>query len=378
MNRLLLWINPTEGIADFAVMENTLRELERKGIASIVVCTDRFKVDHLISPLTEIIAIKHSRLPFLSTLIQNRRIYKKILEISKVGFPDNIMVDWRCFPAYFRASRKIRKSDPSRLIFEDRSPPSGSSIKSKLQWRLYDWCWDRASKNADFANVLVPELERFVKERFPNLGDLEFIITPSGVDTDRFCPAENYDSHHELVRIVYHGALDKGRGLSRILQLKSELSNAGIKCKITIVGDGELSPFFRNISKNDDEFEFLGRLESSELPKVVAESDYGILPLPDALEWRVGSPLKVMEFAASGLKCLTTDVKGTLPFSEESWICRADRFSPIEEWKELVISDFSDPERVNGEKAEARKYAEEKMTWEAALSDLISLVGGLE
>ncbi len=374
MEKSLLWINPTEGIADFAVMENTLRELERKGVSSIVICSDRFKVDHLVSPLTEIVSIRHSKIPFLSTLIQNRRFYRAICEISKIGFPGNIMVDWRVFPAYYRASRKIKHKRGSKLILEDRSPPSGSSIKSKLQWKLYDWCWNKASKNVDFANVLVPELERFVKERFSNLGNLNFIITPSGVDTDRFRPAENSDSYPELVRIVYHGALDKGRGLSRILELKSELSEEGIRSKITIVGDGDLSPFFQNISKNDEEVVFLGRLESSELPKVVAESDYGILPLPDALEWRVGSPLKVMEFAASGLKCLTTDVKGTSPFSEESWICRADRFSPIEEWKEAVISDFSDSERVNREKVEARKYAEEKMTWEAALSDLISLV----
>ena len=374
MEKLLLWMNPTEGIADFAVMENTLRELERNEIGSIVICSDRFEVSHLFSPLTEIITVKHSSIPFLTSFIQNRRILRALTRLSDRGFPKFIMVDWRTFPAYNRGINKLHYLGKSKLIFEDRSPPAGNSIKSKLQWKLYDWCWKRGAKRADVANVLVPELERFVKERFPDIEDLDFIITPSGVDTDRFRPRENIEFNAEFPSFVYHGALDKGRGLTRILGLKEELENAGVRGKFTIVGDGDLADFFRRVSEDDPDIIFLGRLESSELPMVVANSDYGILPLPDALEWRVGSPLKVMEFAASGLKCLTTDVKGTLPFSGESWILRADKHSPIEEWRDLILSDLSEPERVSKERSEARKFSEERMTWGSALRDLLSFI----
>ena len=140
------------------------------------------------------------------------------------------------------------------------------------------------------------------------------------------------------------------------------------------MGDGELSKRFEILSNERVEFDFLGRLESGDLPRKVSENVYGILPLPDALEWNLGSPLKVMEFAASGLKCLTTDVDGTSPFEGQPWICRADKADPVESWFATIIDDQRNPEKVSSERIAARAYAEKNLTWESALKGLVKYI----
>ena len=71
---------------------------------------------------------------------------------------------------------------------------------------------------------------------------------------------------------------------------------------ITILGEGQERQFFQKSSERLSWLKFLGKLDFEYVPEIVAGNDFGILPLPDKLPWRVGSPLKIMEFASSGVE----------------------------------------------------------------------------
>lgn len=370
-----MWLDLTEGIGDEAVFVNTIKALEDHGINSILVNSGDVDFEIHRSRRTKILSFPRSKIPFLNTLISNYRASKILAKISVDEIPNFIMVNWKLLPGFLRARRKRRADfEKCEVIIEDRSPPVGKGIKTWLQWRFYDYSWKKSLDNTDGGNVLVPSLEEFVRDRYGIKDSFEFIHTPSGVDVNRFRPTGGESSFESGVKIVYHGALDSGRGLRRIMPLLEELEKRGVPSKATIVGDGPLSGEFQKISERNPKVEFLGRVSFEELPSIVADNHYGILPLPDSLEWNVGSPLKIMEFASSGLVCLTTDVAGTEPFSDKNWITRSDKYEPIHSWIDTIIEDYESEDEFQMKRVEAREFAISKLTWDMALESLLDLI----
>ncbi len=308
-----------------------------------------------------------SKFPFLgdiSYIIAVMKILPKILDDNDY---DVIISEWTCSIGVSRVleNRKKKGSSSPPWIYEDRSPPAKRSLSSRLQWLHYDYVWRNVAKRADAIEVLVPGLEKFVNSRYGNYP--EMIHCPSGVNLERFIPIK---SDNEALRIVYHGSLDGGRGLHRIIEFGEMLDSEGVEFRILIFGVGNLTNFFRNESKKRSWLEFGGAKEYAEVPKLVAENDIGILPLPDALAWNVGSPLKVMEYAASGLCVLTTDVDGTVPFSGQDWLVRSPKESPLGSWLEFIVDFPYNKKDLEEKKANARSYAENNLSWDIAVSDL--------
>ena len=113
-------------------------------------------------------------------------------------------------------------------------------------------------------------------------------------------------------------------------------------------------------------------MEYDDVPELIARNHFGILPLTDRLPWRVGSPLKLMEYASSGLPVLTTNVDGCLPFSEKSWVCSADKFDPFDEWHQYVCDFLENPVLFENAAQQARIDAENDLTWDKAVEELDS------
>ena len=311
--------------------------------------------------------VRKSRLPFLGDLSYIRSVMKKLPSILDDEEYDVIISEWTCAIAVSKVleNRNKKGADSPPWIFEDKSPPAKKSLSSRLQWLHYDYVWKNVAKKADAIEVLVPGLERFVNSRYGNYP--EMIHCPSGVDLERFVPLK---SDNGPIRIVYHGSLDEGRGLHRIIEFGEMLDSEGVEFRIFIFGVGSLTNFFLNESKKRSWLEFGGVKEYSEVPKLVAENDIGILPLPDALAWNVGSPLKVMEYAASGLCVLTTDVDGTIPFSGQNWLVRGSKESPLDSWRDFILDLSYNKKDLVAKKANARLYAENNLSWDVAVNDL--------
>jgi glycosyltransferase involved in cell wall biosynthesis len=364
----------TEGIGDYTVLRNIIKNAEKSGISSLIVYSGDFDVRDFNSETTKIVTFPRRKIPLMNTLISNWEFSRIASRLGEDEIPKVAMINWKLIPGFLRATRRNQPLRRCKLIVEDRSPPVGNSISARLQWAFYSRSWRKASIKADLANVLVPSLEEFIRDRFEPPDKLPFIHTPSGVDIENFHPNHSYQAHSGTVKLVYHGALNEGRGLERIQELILQLRSHSVDAIVTIIGDGELSGSFRRLSEENEYVNFLGRLSSEQLPIAIASHDYGILPLPDALEWNVGSPLKIMEFAASGLVCLTTDVRGTEPFSGQRWISRADRHDPVGTWVSRIVQDSRDVPSFDEMREEARSFAISNLTWEESTKELMQYI----
>ena len=309
--------------------------------------------------------IESVKLPGLSSIMQNRKISKMLLNDIDLDDYDVILSEWQTSIGVLLAKRKIESSG-GRMppwIFEDRSPPATPSLLGRLQWLQYGLSWKLAANSADSIEVLVPGLENFVRKKYRISKPM--IHCPSGVDIDRFRPRDG--GSDGVLRLVYHGTLGRGRGLNRILQLGLSLENEAIDFQITVFGSGILSPLFERESKKHTWLNWLGELPFNKVPSELAKHDIGLLPLPKKLQWDVGSPLKAMEYAACGLSVLATDVDGSIPLKDYDWFFVSPSEDPIEGWTRAINHINDNLERLS---KLARKDAEENLTWNNATQSL--------
>ena len=314
--------------------------------------------------------VRRSTIPGLGGLSFNRSIKRALPRIVQKGNYDAILVEWPGALGVLRGLKKMNqlgiKCPP--FLFEDRSPPASGTILGLLQWIHYDMSWKHVARMADSIEVLVPGLESFVRNRF---GDLpKMVHCPSGVDVNRFVP--EFTKLESKIRVVYHGRLDSNRGLERIEEFGKRIIELGYDIEITIFGRGPLARKFQKMSNRLNWLNFLGEVDFDEVPSIIAKNHLGILPLPDRLPWNVGSPLKLMEYASSGLPILATDVEGCIPFSEKDWVCLADNKDPINQWCNFVSLITENPEKYKSMAKKARTDAEMELTWDHAVVDLDS------
>ena len=314
--------------------------------------------------------VHKTKIPGLGGLSFNRSVSKELPRILQSKRYDAILVEWHGSLGAIKALKRLEKDgfETPPFLFEDRSPPAKETILGKLQWIHYDLSWKKSHGAASAIEVLVPGLESFVRERFGELPPM--VHCPSGVEVDRFVP--KFMPLKSKVKIVHHGSLDSNRGLGRIERFGKMLIDSGIDVEITIFGKGPLRKEFEKISESLPWFTFLGEVEYDAVPELIARNHFGILPLPDRLPWRVGSPLKLMEYASSGLPVLTTNVDGCLPFSGKSWVCAADKFDPFDEWHQCVRDFLENPVLFENAAQQARIDAEKDLTWDKAVEELDS------
>ena len=96
--------------------------------------------------------------------------------------------------------------------------------------------------------------------------------------------------------------------------------------------------------------------------------------LPNRPEWKGASPLKVSEYAASGMCVVCSDVSGLSEFREEEWLSivpLGDDEAFLSAVNELLQCEISEI-RKRGESARtwARKYRD----WQVCVSELEKLI----
>ena len=108
----------------------------------------------------------------------------------------------------------------------------------------------------------------------------------------------------------------------------------------------------------------------SKVPKLLAEMDLGILPMGDQLVWKTASPLKLFEYAASGLPIIATDIAAHRLEGEPEWIGLVTCDQMIEAMVRKIQSWAID-DKIEKLGYLARKELHEKYTWDHAITDAL-------
>lgn len=144
----------------------------------------------------------------------------------------------------------------------------------------------------------------------------KFVEVPFGVETeDLGFRVEGKDIRER--KILFVGGLDKAhyfKGVDILLRafslLLGQTSSASWRSQLSIVGDGDLRPYYENLARKlrvEKQIIFLGKLDQGELNKVYPTADVLVLPSIDSSE---AYGLVVLEAMANGLSIIASDLPG--------------------------------------------------------------------
>ena len=278
---------------------------------------------------------------------------------------DAVIIDWQI------ASKlaPLLKSFGHPMILMDRSPPADASVLAKLQWREWNKAWKLIEDRTILQGCVVSENHSaFVSERF-NVRPSHIRVLPAGVDLNLFRP-NNEQKVPDCIRFVYHGRLDKNRGVFSLPMLIQKLNSNGVPSKLTLVGEGDAFSGLEHIANSFEWMKVHPKVEHAKIAEILSKHHIGLLPMPESKVWKIASPLKRSEYLASGLLVLGTKHGGhEVSNSSSAWM----KLFPQEEFHHRSVEwlaefDFNDFSSLS---KEARLYAEEHYSWDHTVMQLI-------
>jgi len=255
---------------------------------------------------------------------------------------DLIMIDWRL--ALILKKWLNQTGIPWYLV--DRGPPADRGILSSLQWIFWKRAWKMAKRGMVVSNGHLT----FVKKKTKTIAMIDVIS--AGVDSELFRPSKVVK---ERVKFIYIGKLDR----NRMVEMLPTLINSKGYC-LTMIGSGDVYNKLNKKWGNVPGIEIIGQVEQGKIPDYLANADIGLLPMPDKQIWRIASPLKLAEYAASGLIVAGVKHAGNNVSFDSNWLF-------LNENIERAIDEAV--EHVNDEsiRKEARIAAIEKLDWKFSI-----------
>ncbi len=207
-------------------------------------------------------------------------------------------------------------------------PVRGTSPKDRLdRWLFWSAAVGRLKGFFKGFSFITRRLKRAVEEEF-GVEYSNYTIWSSGVATSMFAPSPRglgaERGKRQGFRLFYHGSLSRSRGLEEVIKACAALEEKQRDgFEFVIVGGGAELERLRDVVAQyrcDDLVKLAGFLPYEQIPARIAEADCCICPLPDLLQWRVSSPLKLFEYLACAKPLILTpiaahrDVAGDLEF----------------------------------------------------------------
>ena len=301
--------------------------------------------------------------------LQGRTLGKKMQEFvkaQKIPRGTIAIVDWQV--AAFVVPSLESKS--IHWILMDRSPPADRGVLAWLQWPSWKRAWQMVERNANASGCVVSKAHQsFVMAKLKSSMSPPVILN-AGADINLFCPKKK----GEQLTLVYHGRLDTHRGVLALPMFAQKARAVGLSCRLIMIGEGDAFSGLERVSAGEEYFELYPSMEQSELAKILGSCHIGLLPMPERGMWKIASPLKRSEYAASGLLVLGIDHAGHRLEEQQQpkWmklIQPQDFHDDGIEW----LRSFTRTE-LESLSLEARIYAEEHMTWNSAIGALENLI----
>ena len=299
---------------------------------------------------------------------RSRTLGRKMLDWCK---KKNLTQDSVCLLDWRIANYLIHYLEQQNIswILIDRSPPADSGLLSFLQWPSWRKSWRSVHKKGARGCVVSLEHQQFVQDKVGLHRD-SISILPAGVDLELFHTSEK----KQTLTLVYHGKVDRNRGILALPMFLQKMITMGIRARLIIIGNGDCFDQINRISLGDENIEVHPSMPQSDLSEILSKCHIGLLPMPDQKIWRMASPLKRSEYAASGLLIYGIHHNGHLFENQEKL-----------EWMRLVKQhDFHDEgvkwiQTLDSEHLiklglDARRFAEENLSWKHTVDVLEEVI----
>ena len=307
-----------------------------------------------------------------------KSIIKYLKEISLEEYV--VFIDW----PLVRYVSPVVERNGVRWMCIDRSPPADANLFAKLQRTVWKKAWKMVAsslnRNGSCVGGMVVSAahQELVRNQF-SIADDRLCILHAGVNNELFKP-NNFETFGTPLKMVYHGKMDRHRGILKLVLLLDALENYGIEAELSLLGSGDLDAHLSNLSKSKPSLTLQKPIPQSDVGNILQEHQIGLLPMPNLPVWNISSPLKRSEYMSSGLLVLGINHSGHhLPtinsnlgsyklFDQQTFV--DDSVEQIQNWmKDGNYAKLS---------TEARQYAETHLDWSATTQSLVNVLENLE
>lgn len=322
---------------------------------------DAFPWDH--------VALQQSKWPGrkAATLAKSARAWCKENTEAQV---DVMIVDWPLAHVFGRNFGNVKQ----RLVLMDRSPPADATFFAKLQWRGWLKAWSMLKKGSFSDGLVVSQSHRDYVVQRTGVGTSKVHCIPAGVTSEEFQVAPTRKDG--AWKFVYHGRLDKHRGVLALPMLMQNLVNKGFEVHLTLIGDGDVLDVLQKMAEDQPFLSVISQVPRQDIPTHLEKQHIGLLPMPPSRVWTLASPLKRSEYLAAGLLVYGIDHSGhQIQGDIDAWF----KLAPQEDFHEMAgewVRELSTltQEELQERSRMARTYAETHCSWETSVVALESVL----
>ena len=279
---------------------------------------------------------------------------------------DVILVDWPLAPVL--GQYLVKKN--CRLVLMDRSPPADATLLAKLQWRSWARAWSMLKKGVFSDGLVVSKAHQAYVVEQTGVDTKKVHCIPAGVHLEEFQTAAI--RKNGPWKFVYHGRLDKHRGVLALPMLMQTLANNGFEVHLTLIGEGDVLGALQEMAEGNPLLSVVSQVPRQDIPTYLKKQHIGLLPMPQSRVWSLASPLKRSEYLAAGLLVYGIDHSGhRIDGMSDTWF----KLSPQEEFHKKA-GEWVEELSTLSEKAlqelsgMARTYAEMHCSWETSVEGL--------
>ena len=174
--------------------------------------------------------------------------------------------------------------------------------------------------------------------------------------------------------ILYSGTITKRHGLDIAFQALKLLREKSDAYQMVVVGDGEFWPNARQVAQELDvlsNVNYLGRVPLETIPKLIVESDVGIISNRNEPFTRINFPTRILEHAVMGKPVVAPKLPGILDYVNDQAV---SLYEP-ENAQDMAraIEQLRDPQRQQQLIVNARKIYD-NLTWDLMRERYLYLV----
>jgi glycosyltransferase involved in cell wall biosynthesis len=234
--------------------------------------------------------------------------------------PDYVITDPNIHTFGFISAIPFSKLGRIKLVLDVRSTPVEIiGIRGFLDSLCFNVSVFIAKKFFTGMTIVTSPMKEEVCKKF-NLNPKFVEIWSNGVNIMLFNPIKCFLDGLNLRRklglnekfvIIYHGTFTATRGLMEIVEAMSIVKRTNPQVVLLLLGAGPADDSLKNLINNkglQDSVIIHNPVEYTEVPKYIAMTDVGIVPLPNHPYWRFQCPLNLLEYLAMNKAVIATDI----------------------------------------------------------------------
>jgi len=181
--------------------------------------------------------------------------------------------------------------------------------------------------------------------------------------------------------VLYHGAFSPKRGLIECVKAMSLVKQRCSNTVLFLLGTGSIVDDLKKLVQEEkvhDSVIIHSAVDYKDVPKYIAMSDIGIVPLPNISYWRHQCPLKLLEYLAMKRVVIITDIPAHRKIVENKDCGIFISSTSPEEISKAIIYAYENKDELKKWGVAGPEIVIKKYTWEKAAKDLENFLLSLQ